>query len=371
VIKDSSGRVVELRCSHDPDSWHGLRGSGRSVKGTIHWVSREHAVPCEVRLYDRLFSVADPDAAAAAEGKESQFTDFLNPDSLEVKKEALIEPSVLTDPADIRYQFERLGYFWRDPVLDDPARPVFNRIVTLRDTWAQRASRAAGGPSQTYKGERPARRAAAEPTADVREPLSPEARARADKIEAQFGVTQINAEILGKDPALAQFFRATVSAYPSPEQAASSAVPIANWVINDLPRVQGDRTRTQLPFGPVQLARLVHLVVGSTISRRAGGEVLEVLAREGGDPREIVDRMDLSQVSGEEILTPLISELLKVHVGKADEFRAGKHGLLSFFIGQLMARTGGKADPEVAARILQEQLAANPPAEPDQSVEKA
>jgi Asp-tRNA(Asn)/Glu-tRNA(Gln) amidotransferase B subunit len=84
-----------------------------------------------------------------------------------------------------------------------------------------------------------------------------------------------------------------------------------------------------------------------------------------------VDRLDLSKVSGEEILAPLISELLAAHVEKAEEFRAGKHGLLGFFIGQLMARTGGKADPEVAAKILQEQLAADPPAEPDRSVEKA
>jgi glutaminyl-tRNA synthetase len=334
-------------------------------------VSREHAASCEVRLYDRLFSVPDPDAAAAAEGEESQFTDFLNPSSLEVRTEALIEPSVLSDSTDTRYQFERLGYFWRDPMRDDPARPVFNRIVTLRDTWAQRAARAAAGPSQRSKGDRPVRRAVAEPTVGVRESLSPEVRARAEEIEARFGVTQINAEILGKDPALAEFFRATVSAYPSTEEAPSSAVPIANWIINDLPRVQGDRTLTRLPFGPEQLACLVHLVVGGTISSRAGGEVLEVLAREGGDPREIVDRLDLSQVSGEEILAPLISELLTAHMEKAEEFRAGKHGLLGFFIGQLMARTGGKADPEVAAKILREQLAAEPPGVPDRSGEKA
>ena len=153
AVRDGKGRVAELHCTHDPDSWHGEPGSGRRVPGTIHWVPAGEAVPCEVRLYDRLFSVPDPDAAAAARGEESTFMDFLNPESLEVREGALVEPSVLGDPRESRYQFERTGYFWRDPVDDSAGRPVFNRIVTLRDVWSRREARPGKGESrQAAKG---------------------------------------------------------------------------------------------------------------------------------------------------------------------------------------------------------------------------
>ena len=375
VIKDSEGRVVELRCSYDPDSWHGLPGSRRKVKGTIHWVSREHAVPCEVRLYDRLFSVPDPDAAASDAGDEGHFTDFLNPDSLEVKAEGLVEPSVLKDPPDTRYQFERLGYFWRDPLGDGSELLVFNRIVTLRDTWTQRASAHESkssvpsvGLTQPEKRERQVPKAG-ELVARARPPLLPDAQARAEEIEAKYGLSSINSETLGKDPAAARFLEEAVTAYSRTAPDPAAAVPLANWIINDLPRVQADRTLGDLPFGPVELAGLVRLVVDGEISSRAAGEVLEVLSRDGGDPAEIVERLDLSQVSDQEVLRPLISELLETHRAKVEEFRGGKRGLLGFFVGQLMAKTGGKAAPELAARILEERLTEGRPDEPDPSVQ--
>jgi glutaminyl-tRNA synthetase len=138
VVKDpATGDVVELRCTYDPDSMSGEPGERRKVKGTIHWVSAEHALPCEVRLYDRLFSVPDPDDAP--DGQD--FTANLNPDSLLVLQDALIEPSVADDPPSTRYQFERQGYFMSDPIDSKPGALVYNRIVTLRDTWAKIASR--------------------------------------------------------------------------------------------------------------------------------------------------------------------------------------------------------------------------------------
>ncbi len=130
VVKDAGEEIVELRCSYEPDTL-GKQPSGGAVKGTIHWVSVAHAVPAEIRLYDRLFSLPDPEAGGDA------FTDHLNPDSLAVVN-GYIEPSVRADPSDTRYQFERLGYFWPDPVDSRPDSLVFNRIVTLRDSWAKR-----------------------------------------------------------------------------------------------------------------------------------------------------------------------------------------------------------------------------------------
>jgi len=139
VVTDAGGTVVELRCSYDPSTLHAQPAEGR-VKGTIHWTSAPHALPFEARLYDLLFSVADPDAAAG------EFTDHLRPDSLVVVR-GFVEPSVGSDPPDTRYQFERLGYFWQDPVDSRPDALVFNRIITLRDTWAKLEGKArSGGP---------------------------------------------------------------------------------------------------------------------------------------------------------------------------------------------------------------------------------
>jgi glutaminyl-tRNA synthetase len=128
VVKDASGALVELRCTADLDSKSGGPTSSRKVKGTIHWVSAREAIKAEVRLYDRLFTVPEPDAAG-------EFKQHLNSASLEVIT-ALIEPSLATaDPAQ-RYQFERLGYFTLDRDSKEEL-PVFNRTITLKDTWAK------------------------------------------------------------------------------------------------------------------------------------------------------------------------------------------------------------------------------------------
>ena len=132
VVKDDRGEIVELRCTYDPATRGGDAPDGRKVKATIHWVSAAHAVDAEVRLYDRLFSVEDPEQAP--EGKT--FLDNLNPDSLEVLHDCRAEPGLATASAGARFQFERLGYFCVDPD-SRPGALVFNRTVSLRDTWAK------------------------------------------------------------------------------------------------------------------------------------------------------------------------------------------------------------------------------------------
>jgi glutaminyl-tRNA synthetase len=124
VIKDDKGDVVELRCSYDPDTRSGTGTSDRKVKGTIHWVSCQHAVDASVRLYDRLFTEANPNTV-------KDFHSVLNPTSLETVS-AKLEPSLADVTAGEAVQFERLGYFCKD--VDDDG-PVFNRVVTLRDSW--------------------------------------------------------------------------------------------------------------------------------------------------------------------------------------------------------------------------------------------
>jgi glutaminyl-tRNA synthetase len=132
VVKDSAGNVVEVRCTYDPATRGGDSPDGRKVQGTIHWVSAAHALDAELRLYDRLFTVPEPD-----EVEGGDFLSVLNPDSLVVVTGAKIEPSVGKDPAGTRYQFERTGYFISDAVDSRPDALVFNRTVTLRDTWAK------------------------------------------------------------------------------------------------------------------------------------------------------------------------------------------------------------------------------------------
>jgi glutaminyl-tRNA synthetase len=132
VIRDAGGEIVELRCTYDPATRGGDSPDGRKVKATLHWVSAAHAVPVEVRLYDRLFSVEDPERST--EGKT--FVDYLNSNSLEVLTAAQAEPSLATAPPGARFQFERLGYFSVDPD-SKPGALVFNRTVSLRDAWAR------------------------------------------------------------------------------------------------------------------------------------------------------------------------------------------------------------------------------------------
>jgi len=132
VVKNADGEIVELRCTYDPATRGGDAPDGRKVQGTIHWVSAARAVDAEVRLYDRMFTVPDPEAK-----EDEDFTTFLNPSSLVTVRGAKVEPSVLNDPPGSRYQFERTGYFVQDAIDSTPERPVFNRTVTLRDSYAK------------------------------------------------------------------------------------------------------------------------------------------------------------------------------------------------------------------------------------------
>lgn len=133
VVKDAEGNVVELRCTHDPKSRGGNAPDGRRVQGTIHWVSAAHAVDAEVRLYDRLFTVENP-------GAEEAFLEKINPASLETIGNAKLEPSLAGKPTGFSCQLERLGYFCVDPD-STPERPVLNRTITLKDTWAKLEAR--------------------------------------------------------------------------------------------------------------------------------------------------------------------------------------------------------------------------------------
>ena len=137
VVKDESGEVVELRCTYDPQTKGGSAPDGRKVKGTIHWVSAKHAASASVRLYDHLFQVENP--SDVRDG--GSFLDNINPASLETIDTAKVEPSLRDAAAESSVQFERLGYFYVDPIDSQEGQPVFNRTATLRDSWAKTAAK--------------------------------------------------------------------------------------------------------------------------------------------------------------------------------------------------------------------------------------
>ena len=370
VIRDDAGEVVELRCSHDPGSRGGSAPDGRKVKGTIHWVSARHALACELRLYDRLFLVPDPEAGGNSEGEESEegeaavderFRRHLNPESL-VTRKGWVEPSVAQDPAGTRYQFERLGYFWRDPQVADEEKLVFNRIVTLRDRWAkmerQRKSGATAEPGKAPSGKAAADDGSSQAPGQEEKPsqerpeLPPEVRRRVTALVETFGIPEVEGEILAREGEVEVFYREAVAASDLDDAPRL----VANWMIHELPAVHGDRRVDQTFLTSQGLARLVELVESGVISSRGGKELLQTLVEKGGDPDRWVQELNLAQVSDREQLKPAVDEVLRAHPDKVEEFRSGRTGLLGFFMGRLMARTEGKADPEVAKGLLLDTL---------------
>ncbi len=367
VVRDDAGNVTGLRCTYDPETRGGSAPDGRKVKGTIHWVSAGHAVPCEVRLYDRLFEVPDPDATAADSGRE--FTYFLNPDSLVVLPSARIEPwAAEAATASVRdgglgasgsgvarFQFERQGYFVVDPDSRE-GRLTFNRTVTLRDTWGRKAeaeaeaeakAEASGGGARKRKAS--AGPVPSAPAAPVVPERSAELEARRRRYEREEGLSGEDAEILSRDEATADFFEAALATDADPGA-------VANWMINELPRAIGERTLENLPFSAADFGALVRMVHDDTLTSSAGREVLGEMVDGGGKPAEIVEAKGLTQVSDADALAPVVEEVVAANPGKAEDYRGGRTGLMGFFMGQVMRSTGGRANPEVARRLLEERL---------------
>ena len=346
VVRDDAGEIVELRCSHDPETRGGNTPDGRQVKGTIHWVSAEHGLPCEVRLYDRLFTVPDPDT------REEDFQEFLNPESLVILK-GVVEPSVGDDEPGSRYQFERVGYFVSDREDSKPGALVFNRTVTLRDTWTK-AAQAPAKPEAPKTAKKPRESASpdgakARPRATAEVSRSPEMEARRARYEAEMGLSGEEADVLTRDAGIAELFEATVAA-------GARAKGVASWIVNVLLLELKERGIAEIAFGPAELKGLIDLVDGGAISSGAGRTVLAEMAREGGVPEEIVERRNLRQVSDAGALEPAVDAVLAANAAKADEYRAGKTGLLGFFVGQVVRQSGGSANPALVREILERKL---------------
>ncbi len=200
VIKDpATGEVTEVRCTYDPATRGGSSPEGRKVPGTLHWVSAEHSLPVEVRLYDRLFKVERPDL------EEGGFETTMNPNSLEVLADARLEPAAVKLNLGDRFQFERQGYFYRDPIDSTTARPVYNRTVQLRDSWAaevqKQAPQAPAPPSPPAAAKAP--KVVEEKTP---EPLTAEEQELLDRLRPELAPSL--AGVLAAHPAEVEKYRA-------------------------------------------------------------------------------------------------------------------------------------------------------------------
>jgi glutaminyl-tRNA synthetase len=341
VLTGADGEPAELRVT--------LLGEDAKASGVIHWVSATRGVKAEFRLFDRLFTVPEPDSEAQQFDPEqpghedetqpinTDFMRFVNPNSL-VVTHGLVEPSVTRDPASARYQFERAGYFWRDPVDSRDDAPVFNRIITLRDTWGRKAD---GAEPRAESKPKPEKNADA--AAPVRPALTSEQESTFARLR-KHGVTENDAHLLAREPQLAAYLDGAGD---------KRLAELAPWVVNDLATPIREGTNR---VGVEALAALVALLSEGSINARIAKDVLAEAQASGEAPVSIVERKGLRVVSDEGQLRAAIQRVLDANPAKVAEYRGGKKGLTGFFTGLVMRATHGQADPKTVARLLNEML---------------
>ncbi len=352
MIQDpETGDITELRCTYLPDSL-GSRPAGLKVWSAIHWVDAATSLPAEVRLYDRLFTIPIPDAPA--QGKT--FLDYLNPESLKTITTARVEPSIQNDPADTRYQFERLGYFIQDSQESSAHALIFNRIISLRDSWGkkkqpaqpkQRGQARATSRSQTKTTSPQAR--AAEVARQQARAQNPKLQEAYQTLQAKLQLSPAQADLITANSHQVQFFHAAVETYPN-------GTSLANWFLNQLLGLSKNKPLNQLPITGATFAKLVQRVDEGIISRNQGQKILAELVAQGGDPDTIIQARGMSQLSDTDALHPIIQQVLAANQEKVAAYRAGKTGLLGFFMGQVMRHTQGKANPQIVKTLLEKAL---------------
>ncbi len=272
-------------------------------------------------------------------------------------KGARLEPSVAGDAVDTRYQFERTGYFWRDPEDGTGDRLVFNRIVGLKDTWSRQAAADAAGPTDAKA--KPPRQVPTQPVpptgprvSEEREALregDPDLAARMERYVRELDLTLEDADVLTGSREAADFFEAALTEHDDP-------MGVASWMVNDLRGVLDGRSVSELPFGGAGLGRLAAMVADGRVSRRAAKDVLAEMARKGGSPTEIVSRLGLEKVADHDTLNPVVDDVLAAWPEKVAEYRAGNAKLMGLFVGEVMKATKGAADPKVVKALLSGRL---------------
>ena len=329
VIKDSNGKIIEIKAEYYPESKSGSDTSGIKVNSAIQWVSAKEAKTVELRVYDRLFKNEAP------EGLED-----LNPDSLKIIKNALVEPAVITDKIDERFQFERQGYFYADPIDYTNEKPVFNKIVGLKDSWAKKTKIVEPEVKNTQKVQ----------TQKVQvvgsmEPMNEDQKAAFEKYTNTLGLNSEVANILARDEHLSHF-------YEEAQILVNSPITLANIVVNEVARELKQMELSQVKFTPSQIAELVKMIDDETISSKIAKDVFEEMVKSGINPTQIVKDKGLVQISDPSEISPIIDEIIANNPDNVAKFKAGNTKLLGFFVGQVLKSTGGKANPQVVNELV-------------------
>ncbi len=333
VIKDANGNITEIKAEYYPDSKSGEDTSGIKVKSAIQWVSAKEAKKVEVRVYDRLYKSESP------EGPED-----LNLNSLQVIKDALIEPAVITEKPDVRFQFEREGYFFAEPVDYTDEHPVFNKIVGLKDSWGKKNK----PQSETKKAERKPAAKKEQIDGEVA-PMSAAEEALFDRYTGELKLNSEVANTLARDEKLSAFYDAALSFEASP-------VNLANIVANEVARELKDKEPSDLKFGASQIAELVKMVDDETISNKIAKQVFEEMVESGDTPAKIVEAKGLVQISDPAVIEAVIDEVMANNSDNVEKYRAGNSKLFGFFVGQVLKSTGGKANPKVVNELVAKKL---------------
>jgi len=344
IIKDEQGNVVEIKAEYYPDSKSGSDTSGIKVRSAIQWVEANEAKEIEVRLYDRLYNNEAP------EGIED-----INANSLTVVKNALIEPAVVTQKPDVRFQFERHGYFFADPIDYTNEIPVFNKIVALKESRRKKPTNYE--VQQTIKVNVQAKptvvRAEGKPKkvqidGEVT-PMTKEEEARFEKYTNELKLNSEVANTLARDAQLSSFYEEALTTH-------SSLVNIANLVTNEVARELKSKAIDELKFRPKDIANLIKMVDDETISTKIAKQVFEEMSKSGEEPTQIVESKGLVQISDPAIILPIIDEVIAKNSDNVEKFRAGNSKLFGFFVGQVLKATRGKGNPKVVNELVREKL---------------
>jgi glutaminyl-tRNA synthetase len=333
VIKDAAGNITEIIATYNPDSKSGSDTSGIKVKSAIQWVDASSAKTVEVRLYDRLYTCEAP------EGIED-----LNPDSLKVIKNALVEPALITEKPDVRFQFERQGYFYADPVDYTDEAPVFNKIVGLKDSWNKKNKDGEGAVKSARK--------AVEKKVQIDGEVAPMSEAEHERFDTYTGAMNLGnevANILARDEKLAAFFEAALSVHNSP-------VTLANIVSNEVARELKEKDAGELKFTPEQIAELVKMIDDEMISNKIAKQVFEEMVISGEKPTKIVEVQCLVQISDPSVIAPIIDDVMAKNPDNVEKYKAGNTKLFGFFVGQVLKATGGKGNPQVVNDLVTQKL---------------
>jgi glutaminyl-tRNA synthetase len=342
VVREASGEIRELRCSYDPGSSGGNPSDKRKVSGTLHWVHATRSVPIQVRNYDRLFTVEQPDA-------EGDFVQYLNPGSLTIAKGARGEPALAEVQSGSRLQFLRQGYFFADPIDSAPGVPVFNRIIGLKDTWTKvpdkkeerRPEKTRETPAATPKKRSEAR--------DAFRANSPELAERFVRYQTELGVSRDDADVLTGDLELARFFDGAIARH---RQASS----VAKWLLNDLMGLMKHKPMNQLHLSAADFGDFVALVDAGRLAPGAAKTVLARLVENGGTPEAVIRELGLDRVEGAEALDAAVRKVLAEHGTEVERYRAGEKKLLGVFIGAVMKETHGAVDAAAVRSALARSL---------------